>query len=225
MGSKSQLPVPEQIVLETSKTTLALAKEKPKLARFGFDAAYFTALENRISTAAAFKTDEELSRELVVGTGLKNRKLEEAAIWLEGIKLRLALALPEAKKEFPSNYFKAKKDEKLMLEVLVNTHTLVLKYETELKSKGLTDEEKAQGLILRDELDELNKAQENLKKRRPEYTAERVAAYMNLYEAVNEINKAGKLAYADSETELLLFKSPWPVRGKRGKETKTEQPV
>lgn len=225
MANKNSLPVPEQIILETAKTTLALAKEKEKLARFGFDAPFLTSFENRIISCTAFKSDEELSRELLVVTSQKNQKMEDATTWLAEIRLRLVLAVPEAKKEFPANFIKAKKDEKLMMEILPNVHNLILKYEVQLKSKGLTEEEKGNGLILRDELDVLNKAQENLKKRRPEYTAERIAAYLQLYETVNEINKAGRLAYADSEAELLLFKSPWPVRGKRGKEAKSDEPA
>ena len=217
MGNKKVLPVPEQKLLETAKTVLAYAKEKPRLTQFGFDTAYFTALEASINTAAGYKTDEELSKEIVTGTGLKNEKLAEAGKWGDGIKLRLELAQPEAKKEFPVNFGKAKKDEKLMLEVLPNIDSLIVKHEEKLKAKGLTDEEKGKGITLRNELDELNKTQENLKKRRPEYTAERIAAYMKLYDAVNEINKAGRLAYSDSETELLLFKTPWAVSEKKSK--------
>lgn len=217
MVQKTVLPVPEQKVLETAKTTLAIAKEKPELSKYGFGADYFTAFEADINNAALFKSDEEISREIVAGTALKNEKLTEAVKWGEGIKLRLELAVPEAKIEFPANFKKARKDEKIMLEVLPNISSLADKYSDELKEKGLTDEEKAQGALLRSELDSLNKAQENLKKRRPEYTAERIAAYMKLYDAVNEINKAGRLAYADSEAELLLFKTPWSGGEKKSK--------
>lgn len=217
MVQKTLLPVPEQKVLETAKTTLAIAKEKPKLSKYGFGADYFTAFETDINDAALYKSDEEISREIVAGTALKNEKLAEAVKWCEGIKLRLELAVPEARIEFPANFKKARKDEKTMLEVLPNICSLTDKYEVKLKERGLTDEEKAQGVLLRNELDALNKTQESLKKRRPEYTAERIAAYMKLYNAVNEINKAGRLAYADSEAELLLFKTPWSGGEKKRK--------
>ena len=57
-----------------------------------------------------------------------------------------------------------------------------------------------------------------MKTNRPEYTQERVVAYQKLYDRVNEINKVGRAAYVDCAADSEVFKSPWPVSGK--KETK-----
>jgi hypothetical protein len=75
------------------------------------------------------------------------------------------------------------------------------------------------------QLDELNTQHQTLKKNRPQYTQERIAAYVKLYNTVNEINKTGRKAYANSAADLLVFKSPWPVKEKKNykeNETKTE---
>lgn len=225
MVNRLVLPVPEPKILEKAKTSLALAREKPRLAKYGFDASFCTGYEADISKTESYKSDEELIREQKAQTELKNLKLAEAGQWGDGIKLRLKLAVPGAKNEFPDNFLKAKKDETLMLEVLPNIGSLIVKYEAKLKEKGLTDEDIQKGVQIRSELNELNKQQDYLMKRKPEYTAERITSYMNLYNTVNEINKAGRLAYADSEAELLLFNSPWPVKGKQTKATDEVKPV
>jgi hypothetical protein len=228
------LEVPEQKVLETAKTILTIAKTKEKLAQYGMDAVYFSTFEADIANASGFKTDEELKKELESFTKLKNDKLAEAGKWGDEVKIRLELAYadnPSAAKEFPVNFSKAKKSETLMLEVIPNINNLIDKHAVKLKEKGLPDDHKQKGLDLKQQIDDANTSQETMKKNRPQYTQERVAAYVKLYDKVNDINKTGRTAYANSAADLQVFKSPWPVSKKKDSndintktdtETKTE---
>ena len=102
--------------------------------------------------------------------------------------------------------------------MILNICNLIDKYAAKLKDKGLPDDYKPQGQTLRTELDNLNNEHENLKKNRSAYTQQRVAAYQKLYDKVNEINKVGRQACAESAADLEVFKSPWKVSDK--KETK-----
>ncbi len=229
MAKKAKLTVPEQDILETAKTISGIGRSKERLAQFGMDAAYFDGFDAEILTASHYMSDEEYTKKMEVTTVEKNAKLAEAGKWGDGVKLRLELAFPdnpEAAKEFPSVKFgKAKRDEKTMLEVIPNICNLIDKYEAKLKEKGMTDGYKQQGETLLAEIDKLNNDQETLKKNRPQYTQERVAAYQKLYDRVNEINKVGRKAYTESAADLEVFKSPWPVSGKKDAKKAEESAV
>jgi len=218
MSTKSLLRAPEQKVLEAAKTALLVARGKSKLAGYGMNEQYFSKCEADILTASGFKTDEELSKELRSITNQKNSKLIEAIKWGEAVKLRLELAFPdnhEVAEEFPTNFSKARKSETLMLEVIPNINNLIDKYAAKLKEKGLADDHKQKGTAIAQQLDELNKQQETMKKTHPQYTVERIAAYQKLYDMVNEINKTGRTAYADSAADLKVFQSPWQTSEKK----------
>ncbi len=218
MVTSLRLHVPEQKILEKAKAIVMIARGKEKLAEYGMNEAYFTNVDAEILTASGFKTDEEITRELKSITQQKNKKLVEAGNWGDKVKTRLALAFPkngEIVKEFPANWSKVKRDETTMLEVIPNINNLIDKYSVELKKKGLPDDHKQRGVELRTEIDTLNTDQEKLKKLGPEYTQQRVAAYTKIYDRVNEINKAGREAYADSTADLVVFKSPWPAAEKK----------
>ena len=223
------MEAPEEYILEQAKTACGIGRSKEKLGGYGMDSAYFDNLDTAIVTAANYMSYEEYTNKQESTTNSKNAKLAEAGKWGDGVKLRLELAYPtgrlafpdnaEIAKEFPSVKFtKAKRDEKTMLVVIPSICSLIEKHEAELKGKGMPDDYKQQGLTFKTELDELNNEQEKLKKNRSAYTQERVAAYQKLYDKVNEINKVGRQAYADSAADLEVFKSPWKVGGK--KETK-----
>ena len=218
MATASKLHVPEQKILETAKATVKVARGKEKLAEYGMNPEYFITVDAEILSASGYKTDEEITRELKSITQQKNRKLVEAGKWGDKVKTRLELAFPknpEIVKEFPANWTKAKRDEATMLEVIPVINNLIDKYEVKLKEKGLPDDHKQKGLEIRTEIDTLNTEQERLKKLGPEYTQERIAAYTKIYDRVNEINKAGREAYADSPADLVVFKSPWPAAEKK----------
>jgi hypothetical protein len=220
-GPTITLPVPEQKILDTSKTTLLTAKEKTKLEGFGFDAAFYTEFERDIAIAASFKPNEKLKEDLKSLTREKNKKLVDAGAWGDGVKLRFELAFeekPEVLSEFPENFKEAKNDEKLMLEVIPTICDLIDKYTVELKKKGLPDDYKQKGLTLMTELDDKNKVQEKTKWDKPEYTVHRLEAYMKLYKTVNKINKAGRRIYSDDPAALKIFESPWPAAEKKSDE-------
>ena len=224
MAAVLKLQVPEQKILETAKATVKVARGKEKLTEYGMDETYFVKVDAEILTAAGFKTDEQIKSELKAVTNQKNSKLTEAGKWGDKVKTRLELAFPkspEVIKEFPLNWTKAKRDETTMLEVIPGICGLIEKYSVKLKEKGLPDDYKQKGLDIRTEIDTLNTTQEQLKKLGPEYTQERIAAYTIVYDRVNEINKAGREAYAESAADLVLFKSPWPAAEKKTSKTNT----
>ena len=227
MSKKMQLEAPEEDILETAKTVSGIGRRKEKLAGYGMNSAYFDNFDNEIVTASNYMSDEEYEDKLKAVTASKNLKLIDLGKWGDGVKLRLELAYPdnaEIAAEFPVKKFaKAKRDEKTMLEVIPNICNLIDKYAAKLKEKGMPDDYKQQGLTLKDDLDKLNNDQETMKKNRPQYTRERVAAYQKLYDRVNEINKVGRKVYADSPADLEVFKSPWKVGGKKETKKKEEQ--
>lgn len=229
MASKKLLRVPEQDILEKAKTASGIGRGKENLAQFGMDTVYFNNYDTDIVAASLYMSDEEYTKKQESITVEKNAKLAEAGKWGDGVKLRLELAYPDnanVAKEFPAVKFgKAKRDEKTMLEVIPNICNLIDKYGTKLKEKGMPDDYKQQGQTLAATIDKLNNDQEAMKTNRPQYTQERVAAYQKLYDRVNEINKVGRKAYADSAADLEVFKSPWPVSGKKGTKKAEELPV
>ncbi len=209
---------PEEEILEKAKTASVIGRGKEKLSEFGLDSVYFNNLDEEIVTASHYMSDEEYTKKQESITVEKNAKLAEAGKWGDGVKLRLELAFPDnadVVKEFPTGKFtKAKRDEKTMLEVIPNICNVIDKYDAKLKGKKMPDDYKQQGQTLAAAIDKLNNDQETMKKNRPQYTRERVAAYQKLYDRVNEINKVGRKVYADSPADLEVFKSPWPVSGK-----------
>jgi hypothetical protein len=218
-----KLPVPEKKILEESKTTLTATRFKTKLAEYGMGEEYFNTFEGNIAKAASMKSDDEISEDIKTSTRLKNEKLAETATWGENVKTRLELAFankPEVLREFPSDFTKAKHDELTMLDVVPRIINVIDKYPAELQAKGLPADHKAKGTVLVGELDTLNKNQEYLKKNRTSFTAQRIAAYMTIYNTVNEINKTGRVAYKESAADLKAFDSPWPVAEKKSDESK-----
>jgi hypothetical protein len=218
METELKLHVPEEKVMSTVKATVSVAKEKPLLAGYGMDANYFSTVEGEIQAAAGFKSDRQITSELKNSTQLKNAKLKEAGIWGNKVKTRLELAFPknpEIAAEFPSDFIKAKRDEATMIEVIPEITKLIDKYAVQLKAKGLPDDHKQKGEAILAELDAANTEQEKLKKLGPDYTQQRIAAYVKIYDRVNEINKAGREAYADSPADLKAFRSPWPAAEKK----------
>ncbi len=229
MARTATLPVPEPLILQTSKTTLNLTRTKEKLANYGLAGRFFTTLESDILTASGFKTDEELTKELGYVTSQKEAKLMEAGKWGDEVKIRLELAFadkPEVIKEFPPNFQKAKRTETIMLETIPSICNIIDKYSVNLQGRGLPEDHKQKGLDINTQLDALNTQQETLKKGRTEYTQQRIAAYQKLYDTVNEINKIGRIAYADSPADLKAFNSPWPVRtSKKSPAPEVKSPV
>jgi len=228
MSKKVKLEMPEEEILEKAKTASGIGRGKEKLVQYGMGSTYFDDFDTEIVTASNYMSDEEYAKKQESITVKKNAKLAEGGKWGDGVKLRLELAYPdnaEVVKEFPAVKFsKAKRDEKTMLEVIPNICNLIDKHEAKLKEKGMPDDYKLQGLTLKAEVDQLNKDQETMKKNRPQYTQERVAAYQKLYDRVNDINKVGRTAYADSAADLEVFKSPWVVGGKKeAKKTEEQQ--
>jgi hypothetical protein len=214
MSKRKVLPVPEQVIMDTSKKELDATKDKPLLANYGLGATFFTNFEKDIITASGFKPDEGVTKNIESLTRKKNEKLAEAASWGDEVKVRMQLAFdekPEIADEFPEDFSKAKKDEKLMLEVIPDINELIDKYAVELKESGLPDDWIEKGKTLREELDAANRAQGKLLSDRPQYTIHRIEAYYKLYKTVNKINKAGRIAYKDSPADLKVFESPWPA--------------
>ncbi len=215
MTTTTRISVPEEKILEKAKTTLNITRPKEKLGSYGLNVRYFVAFETNILTASGFKSDEEMKKELAFVTSQKNMKLAEAGKWGDDVKIRLELAYPDnpdVAGEFPKNFAKAKTSETLMLEVIPNISNLIDKYSEKLLGRGLPEDHKQKGLDIKTQLDALNTQQETLKKGRTEYTRQRTAAYQKLYDTVNEINKIGRIAYADSPADLKAFTSPWPVK-------------
>jgi hypothetical protein len=227
VASKKLLRAPEEEILEKAKTAAGIGRSKEKLSQFGMNPAYFDSFDSEIVTASGYMSDEEYTKKQESTTNEKNAKLAEAGKWGDGIKLRLELAYPdnaEIAKEFPSAKFtKAKRDEKTMLEIIPNICNLIDKHAAKLKEKGMPDDYKQQGQTLAASIDKLNNDQETMKKNRPQYTQERVTAYQKLYDRVNEINKVGRTAYADSAADLEVFRSPWKVSGKKEAKKPEEQ--
>jgi hypothetical protein len=218
MADRITLHAPEQVIIDTAKKKLSTAREKTKLQKYGMGEEFCAKLESDIATAAGFKTDEEISSDIETMTTLKNNKVAEAGEWGVEVKIRMELAFeerPEVVKEFPSDFTKAKKDEKLMLERVPNINNLIDKYAVQLQAKGLPADHKEAGIAILNQIDTLNKTQEKMKEDRPQYTVRRIEAYTLLYDTINKINKVGRKAYKKSAADLKAFSSPWPVTEKK----------
>lgn len=209
----SPLPVPAERILEETRLKLALAREHAEtLATFGITAEWLERLAADIDTAVAIPSLQMQRAELRELTVRKDDKLAECVRWARQMRMRFSIAnngKPLAT-TFPSKELtQSEKNESRLIALLPTLIQLARTYANQLATVGQTEATIAEGEQLLADLIATNQAQEEYSLARTSVTADRRAAYLKLYEAVNRINQIGQLVYADDPGTRRLFESNW----------------
>ena len=208
------IPVPTERLTEIASIWEQKAVDKPLVAQYGCGTNFLTRFRAEIEAAKGFKTDKEITEELATVTKQKNLKLGECYLWMCGAHDFYFKIVKKDSPEaglFPSNYAKTKTNESLMIDMAPKVGTLLESNKAKLIEKDMPEGFITNGLTLCEELTALNKTQEGLKELGPEYTIKRHIAFSKVYNSINEIRRAGLLAYKDDPTMVKYFDSPWPA--------------
>ena len=219
MADKSpSVRVPRDIILQTAEAAYMVAQNKPGLLKYGINETYLTAFLADITKAKSFMNDKALKNEKKGVTQDKNVKLDLCYAWLKDAKFIYTKKFKKTDPpfiEFPANISSYANNESKMIDLLPSVLGLLNKYKTELTD--MQEDFIPNGQAMLQDLNEQNNMQEAKKLEDKNYTAKRRAAEIVVYNKVNEINEAGRLAYAKEPEMLKLFESPWP-KVKAGKE-------
>ncbi len=208
------IPVTKERLLEIADIWEQKAIDKPLVANFGCGTNFLTRFRAEKEAAKGIKTDEQITEELAATTKQKNMKLSECYLWMSGAHDFYFKIVKKGSPEaglFPTDYARTKTNESLMIITIPNVATLLENNKAKLTEKDMPENFITNGQTLCEELTVLNKTQENLKDLGPEYTIKRHIAFSKLYNSINEIRRAGLLAYKNDPTMVKYFDSPWPA--------------
>ncbi|MBZ0201124.1 MAG: hypothetical protein K8H86_14725 [Ignavibacteriaceae bacterium] len=225
MGTAVTFPVAMEMLIEIARTCYNISIDKTLLANLGVDADYFSAFQTEITEAEAFKTDSAIAKELEAVTKSKDAKRAGAYQWIKQAKFFIDKTFPKTapqRNEFPADYSMWQYNESLLLYNTPTIIALVTKYNTELTAQKMPADFDAKGTTLMTELKAVDDAQEKAKEDNKNYTQRKLEAYKKVYDRVNEINRAGRMAYADDPVVVKYFDTPWP-KNKKGNENPNPQ--
>jgi len=217
--------VPREIILRVADATYKVAQGKPGLLKFGINETYLTTFFADIEKAKAFKNDEALTNEMKGETQEKNVQLDLCYEWLQAAEFIYHAIFKKGDppfQEFPSKISRYAKNEAAMIDLLPNIINLLNKYKTKLTN--MQEDFIPNGEVCLKNLNDQDTLQEVKKKEDKNYTAERHAAELEVYNKVNKINEAGRKAYKKDPPTAKLFDSPWPRPGSGGDDGEEKPP-
>ncbi len=210
----SPIPVSQEKLINTGRDWSAKAKAHPELDEFGITPEYITEFDGDISTAEGFKTAEEVDKETAVLTGKKNDKNKECYKWIKTSLYHYEKVYPKKdspeRKLFPQDYSDANTNDTHTVAIMPDIIKLLNDNKDAIIKKGMKSEFIGQGETLLSGLNDI-KAQHKKKMDDDElYTIQRRKALSKVYNKINEISKAGKLAHEGDNGIGDYFDSPWP---------------
>lgn len=211
------LPQSTEKILVEAKNTLRIAHDyADTLQTFGISDAFLTQMQTDIESAEALPTEAMNRVDLKLMTGSKDDILDDCYLWGRQLKLRLDLAFGKRSEQTKllsgtdlSNAGKSEVQMTSLMELMVK---LANQYQTELADVGQTPEILEQGTTLLNSLRTADSDQELKKKTKRLETSERHDVFYQLYDAVNRINRIGRMVFTGDESKRLLFMSPWTRR-------------
>lgn len=221
-----KLPVSRKVLLEEAKKCHSNLADKPEMCGQGITEVYINQFKADMLTAGNFKTSKNIQKEQAAWTVLLKAKLKACQKWLKRGEFFLELAFqPKSPQtaEYP-DYLTAKNEAVLTGDAMTAAANVLTKYLTNVTEKGMPATFLADGVTLSEELKTLatqvGAAESDFK----EYTIERNLASLKVYDAVNTINKAGRIVYENDPAKLKSFDSPWP-KSDGGDEEEQTPPV
>jgi len=219
-------PVSRKILLTEATKCHSNLADKPEMSGQGITEAFINQFKADILATGNFKTNKDIQKEKAAWTVLLKTKLKACKKWLTSGEFYLELAFkPKSPQvaEYP-DYVSAKKNAVLTGDAMTAAANVLTKYLTNVTEKGMPATFLAEGVTLSEELKTLatqvGAAESDFK----EYTIERNLASLKVYDAVNTINKAGRIVYENDPAKLKSFDSPWP-KSDGGEEEEQTSPV
>jgi len=206
----------EETILSVAKTTLENARaHQANLADFGVTTQLLDEFAANIQAAEALPDETANRIDLRSLTQEKKDALDACFQWGRKLRARLQLAFGNASPQasaFPSKEFNAASgsESKMMpvMEILIN---LATQHQSELAAVGQTPEILAEGSALLESLRQTDQAQELKKDTKRSATQERYQKFQVIYDAVNRINRVGRLVFENDPVKRALFESKWPA--------------
>ncbi len=218
-----KLPVSRKVLLEEAKKCHSNLADKPEMSAQGITEAFINQFKADMLTAENFKTSKNIQKEQAAWTVLLKAKLKACKKWLKRGEFFLELAFqPKSPQtaEYP-DYIAAKNEAVLTGDAMTAAANVLTKYLTKVTEKGMPAAFLAEGVTISEELKSLatqvGAAESDFK----EYTIERNLALLKVYDAVNTINKAGRIVYENDPAKLKSFETPWPKNGSANEEEET----
>jgi len=207
-----KLPVSRKVLLKAAKVCHSNLADKPEMSVQGITKAYIDQFMVDITAAENFKTNNKVQKEKTAWTVLLKAKLKACKKWLTSGVFYLELAFkPKSPQvaEYP-DYVPAENDEVLTSDAIISAATVLKKYLPQVTEKGMPDTFLAEGAALNQDLKTLSVMKGAAETEFEQCTIERNIALIKVYDAVNTINKAGRIVYAEDPAKLKTFESPWP---------------
>ncbi len=220
-----KLPVSRKVLLTEAKNCHSNLADKPEMSTQGITEAYINQFKADMLAAENFKTSKNIQKEQAAWTVLLKAKLKACQKWLKRGEFFLELAFqPKSPQvdEYP-DYVTAKKDAVLTKDALTAAGNVLTKYLIKVTEKEMPATFLAEGVTLSEELKTLAAQVGSADDDFEQYTIERNLAQLKVYDAVNTINKAGRIVYENDPAKLKSFESPWPKND--GEEAKPTDPV
>jgi len=218
-----KLPVSRKVLLTVAKTCHSNLTDKPEMSGQGITEAYINKFKADILTAENFKTSKNIQKEGAAWTVLLKAKLKACQKWLKRGEFFLELTFqPKSPQtaEFP-DYIAAKNNAVLTGDAMTAAANVLTKYLTKVTENGMPATFLAEGVTLTEELKTLATQIGSADNDFEQYTIERNLALLKVYDAVNTINKAGRIVYENDPAKLKSFDSPWPKNGGGDEEEQT----
>lgn len=209
-------PVSFKKLVAIAETSFNSTKNLDKLAEFGLDNKFFADFNNSLQKALNFQTHDDVKTFNKVKRATALERMKACYKWGRKIKAFMdrAYSADDPKLlEFPKKFDDAEKDMTVMQMTFPNVYNLAVKYQSELKAKGLSDALLAEGKKLFDDAQVSITDYMSQSKNSESVTVERRLLINKLYSIVTEINKVGRMAYEDDPVTLRLFDSPWGLGG------------
>lgn len=107
-----------------------------------------------------------------------------------------------------SDYDEARKSEVKMILFLGFVYNAALQYKDHLLAAGLPEADIEKIKSLQTDLSKADLEQEKLKKKRPEFTQERIAILNQCYDSMQKVSKAGKIIFNDNYVKYNQYLLP-----------------
>ncbi len=201
-------------ILLEAQVRAKLARERvEKLSEMGITNDWLDQFEQEIEDALQIVSHR--ARQLAMKQATRERDQVVTACFKWGQKLRYRIksrydSTSVPRSTFPSDDLTAAAGSaNEMLRLMAILIKIATDHADDLRSAGQTREVLLQGASLRDQLEEAFKNQVRQRHRTRDISHTRQEAFGNLYDKVNQINRAGRIVYHDDPIRLTLFRSPW----------------
>ncbi len=203
----------EFIQSEARKALTRGREDVGKLSDLGFTAKWFDTFEQEIRETETMLDHRGHVLELNELTDAKDSVLNACAEWAGRLRLRLGYRYgtnSRIHRRFPSKALNAARfSESQMMPLMESLIKIATKHAAKLEEVGQTPEKLTEGTELLQALRRADAVQEDKKAANLAATQERIVAHQNLYDKVNQINRAGRFLFAKDPTRRVLYRSPW----------------